>query len=57
VLNDIVISDISTMRWRGFAISASFFPFLITPWISGFIVEDVVSPGGIGWQWGIWMFA
>lgn len=53
ILNDIIISDITTMRARGFGISISFFPFLITPWISAFIVEDVVNPGGIGWRWGI----
>jgi MFS family permease len=57
MMNDVVISDISTMRWRGFALSASFIPFFITPWISGFIVEDVVAPDGIGWRLGIGMFA
>lgn len=53
ILNDIIISDITSMRARGFGISISFFPFLITPWISAFIVEEVVLPGGIGWRWGI----
>ncbi|ETN41185.1 uncharacterized protein HMPREF1541_03120 [Cyphellophora europaea CBS 101466] len=57
ILNDIIITDISSMRWRGFAIAVSFTPFLVTPWISGFIVEHVVSPDGIGWRWGIGMFA
>ncbi|KAL0935906.1 siderochrome-iron transporter [Colletotrichum truncatum] len=57
IMNDIVIADITTARWRGFAISFSFFPFLITPWAAAFIVEDVVKPGGIGWRWGIGMFA
>ncbi|TDZ39228.1 MFS siderochrome iron transporter C [Colletotrichum spinosum] len=57
IINDIVIADITTARWRGFAISFSFFPFLITPWIAAFIVDDVVKPGGIGWRWGIGMFA
>ncbi|KAE9982361.1 hypothetical protein BLS_006204 [Venturia inaequalis] len=51
VLNDIIISDFTEMRWRSFAIGVSFFPFLITPWISAFIVESVI--GGIGWRWGI----
>lgn len=55
LMNDIIISDISSARWRGFAIGISFFPFLITPWISAFIVESVVT--GIGWRWGIGMFA
>ncbi|TID25777.1 hypothetical protein E2P81_ATG03565 [Venturia nashicola] len=55
VMNDIIISDFTEMRWRSFAIGISFFPFLITPWISAFIVESVI--GGIGWRWGIGMFA
>ncbi|KAH8198073.1 hypothetical protein TruAng_007745 [Truncatella angustata] len=57
ILNDIVISDITTARWRGFAIGISFTPFLVTPWVAGFIVESVVAPTGIGWRWGIAMFA
>ncbi|KIW17014.1 hypothetical protein PV08_04205 [Exophiala spinifera] len=57
ILNDIIIADVTSMRSRAFAIGISFFPFLITPWISGFIVQDVVGPGGIGWRWGIGMFA
>ncbi|KAK5788680.1 hypothetical protein VI817_009638 [Penicillium citrinum] len=55
IMNDIVISDISNARWRGFAIGVSFTPFLVTPWISGFIADSVVK--GIGWRWGIGMFA
>ena len=54
-MNDIIISDITTARWRGFGIGVSFFPFLITPWVAAFIVESVVE--GIGWRWGIGMFA
>ncbi|WYZ35251.1 hypothetical protein EsH8_I_001527 [Colletotrichum jinshuiense] len=57
IMNNIVIADITTARWRGFALSFSFFPFLITPWAAAFIVDDVVKPGGIGWRWGIGMFA
>ncbi|KAJ0383164.1 hypothetical protein COL922a_011056 [Colletotrichum nupharicola] len=57
IMNDIVIADITTARWRGFAVSFSFFPFLITPWAAAFIIEDVVRPGGIGWRWVIGMFA
>ncbi|OBR14914.1 ENB1 protein [Colletotrichum higginsianum IMI 349063] len=57
IMNDIIVADITTARWRGFAISFLFFPFLITPWAAGFIVDDVVRPGGIGWRWGIGMFA
>ncbi|KAJ5732735.1 siderochrome-iron transporter [Penicillium malachiteum] len=55
IMNDIVISDLSNARWRGFAIGVSFTPYLVTPWVSGFIVDSVVD--GIGWRWGIGMFA
>ena len=55
IMTDIVISDITTARWRAFAIGLSFFPFLITPWVSAYIVSSVV--GGIGWRWGIGMLA
>jgi len=55
IMNDIMISDISSARWRGLAIGISFFPFLFTPWICAFIIDSVV--GGIGWRWGIGMFA
>lgn len=54
-LNDILTADITNARWRGFAISVLFTPFMVMPWISGNIVESVV--GGIGWRWGIGMFA
>ncbi|RFU29512.1 hypothetical protein B7463_g6836, partial [Scytalidium lignicola] len=55
IMNDVIISDISSARWRGLAIGISFFPFLIMPWVSAFIVDSVVN--GIGWQWGIGMMA
>lgn len=53
ILNDIIISDISSTRWRTFAISISFFPFLIIPWVAASIIDSVLS--GIGWRWGIGM--
>ncbi|KAL2823831.1 major facilitator superfamily domain-containing protein [Aspergillus cavernicola] len=55
ILNSTIVSDISSMRWRGFAYNILYLPFLITPWVSAFIVESVVD--GIGWRWGIGMFA
>ncbi|KAJ8126464.1 hypothetical protein O1611_g7173 [Lasiodiplodia mahajangana] len=55
VMTTVLISDITSLRWRGLAIGASYFPYLITPWVSGFIVDSVVS--GIGWRWGVGIFA
>lgn len=59
IMNDIVISDITSPRWRVFGLSCAFLPFLIVPWCGGFIVDSVVSPSGIGWRWGYgvsWIF-
>ncbi|KAF8805034.1 MFS general substrate transporter [Phlegmacium glaucopus] len=55
LLNQVIIADLSTTRWRGFAIGFSYFPGLITPWASGFIIQSITN--GIGWRWGIGMFA
>lgn len=55
VLDAITVSDLSSMRWRGFSYNIIYLPFLIAPWISAYIVNSVVS--GIGWRWGIGMFA
>lgn len=55
MLNSILVSDISSMRWRGFSWNMLYMPFFITSWISAFIVDSVVH--GIGWRWGIGMFA
>ncbi|KAI1453228.1 MFS general substrate transporter [Annulohypoxylon moriforme] len=57
LMNDIVIADLTTARYRAFGISLSFWPFLITPWTSAFIVDSVTAPDGIGWRWGIGILA
>ncbi|KAL4804713.1 major facilitator superfamily domain-containing protein [Aspergillus unguis] len=55
ILNSTIVSDLSSMRWRGFVYNILYVPFLVTPWVSAFIIDSVV--GGIGWRWGIGMFA
>lgn len=57
LLNDIVIADITTARWRALGIGISFWPFLVMPWTSALIIDNVTSPDGIGWRWGIGMLA
>lgn len=54
-MNDIVIGDITSTRWRAFAFSIQFLPFLLTPWVAALICDAVLT--GIGWRWGIGMFA
>ncbi|KAI1137655.1 MFS general substrate transporter [Hypoxylon sp. FL0543] len=57
LMNDVVIADLTTARFRAFGISLSFWPFLFTPWTAAFIVDSVTAPTGIGWRWGIGMLA
>ncbi|KAK8036913.1 siderochrome-iron transporter [Apiospora marii] len=57
VMTTVILTDLFSPRWRAFAIGFSFFPFLITPWVAAFIVASVVAENGIGWRWGIGMFA
>ncbi|KAL7621751.1 hypothetical protein AAE478_009078 [Parahypoxylon ruwenzoriense] len=52
LMNDVVIADLTTARFRALGIALSFWPFLITPWTAGFIVDSVTAPAGIGWRWG-----
>lgn len=34
-LNDVIVSDFTTTRQRGFGINFLFWPFLVLPWVSG----------------------
>ncbi|CAK7270489.1 hypothetical protein SEPCBS119000_004117 [Sporothrix epigloea] len=52
-LNTIIIADTTTARQRGFGVTFQFFPYLILPWVAAEIISSVVSPGGIGWKWGV----
>ncbi|EXJ96328.1 hypothetical protein A1O1_01454 [Capronia coronata CBS 617.96] len=56
-LNTIVISDLTSTRLRGFGVNIQFFPTLVLPWCISYMVSAVVSPGGIGWGWGIGIIA
>ncbi|GAM43892.1 hypothetical protein TCE0_060r19074 [Talaromyces pinophilus] len=55
LLNNIIASDFSSVKWRAFAIQSVYSPVIFMPFVSGFILDNVV--GGIGWRWGIGMFA
>ncbi|KAI1627500.1 putative siderochrome-iron transporter [Exophiala viscosa] len=54
ILNQIIVADITTSRWRGLANGLVNLPFMIIPWISAFIVDSALA--NIGWRWGIGMF-
>lgn len=55
ILNQIIVADITTSRWRGLANGLVNLPFMIIPWASAFIVDSALVT--IGWRWGIGMFA
>ncbi|KIV84982.1 hypothetical protein PV11_00727 [Exophiala sideris] len=55
ILNQIIVADITTSRWRGLANGLVNLPFMIIPWVSAFIVDSALAT--IGWRWGIGMFA
>ncbi|KAF3765180.1 MFS general substrate transporter, partial [Cryphonectria parasitica EP155] len=52
-MNDVIITDFTTTRQRGFGVSFQFWPYIIMPWISGYVIDSVMSAGGLGWHWGI----
>ncbi|KAH8892390.1 MFS general substrate transporter [Thozetella sp. PMI_491] len=56
-LNTIIISDFTSTRARGFGVNFQWFPAIILPWCVSYLISAVVSPGGIGWAWGIGMVA
>ena len=42
VLNQIIVADITTARWRGTANALVNLPFLIIPWIAAFIADSAL---------------
>jgi MFS family permease len=55
MLTQIVLADVTTLRYRAFAGAVLSMPFVINTWISAEITEGVL--GGGGWRWGYGMFA
>lgn len=55
ILNQVIVADITSSRWRGLANGLVNLPFMIIPWVSAFIVDSALV--NIGWRWGIGMFA
>ncbi|KAJ2962514.1 hypothetical protein NQZ79_g2376 [Umbelopsis isabellina] len=55
MLTQIVLADVTTLRYRAFAGAVLSMPFVINTWISAEIAEGVLSGGG--WRWGYGMFA
>lgn len=50
ILNQVIVADITSSRWRGLANGLVNLPFMIIPWVSAFIVDGALA--NIGWRWG-----
>lgn len=55
LINDIIVADLTTLEWRGFASSMLSTPFIINTWFAGKIVGALDGPED--WRWGYGMFA
>ena len=55
ILNQIIVADITSSRWRGLANGLVNLPFMIIPWVSAFISDSALH--NTGWRWGIGMLA
>lgn len=53
----VFIADTSKLKNRGLMLGYISSPWLITTWIYGYAVNDIVKDGGIGLQWGFGIFA
>lgn len=54
LMNMVIVADTTSLKWRSFVTSLLAVPYLVTTWISGYIVENIISSN---WRWGYGMFA
>lgn len=54
LMNSVLVADMTTLKWRSLFSSLLALPYLVTTWISGYIVQDILSEN---WRWGYGMFA
>lgn len=53
-LRDIIVADLTTLKWRGLVNALMTTPYIINVWFSGLIVEAILKRN---WRWGYGMFA
>lgn len=54
ILNQLIVADITTARWRGLANALVNLPFLVTPLVAAFLADAALK--SVGWRWGVGMF-
>ncbi|KAF8198595.1 drug:h+ antiporter [Pholiota molesta] len=55
LLTQIIIADMTTLKWRGLVSSLMSLPFIINAFVGSNISANVIT--GAGWRWGYGMFA
>ncbi len=50
LLTSIIIADITSLQWRGFAVGMTSLPFIINAFIGSNVSTQVLE--GAGWRWG-----
>ena len=53
-LKDVIVADLTDLKWRGVVNGIMTSPYLINIWFSGLIVEAILKRN---WRWGYGMFA
>lgn len=53
-VRDIIVADLTDLKWRGVVNALMTSPYIITVWFSGLIVEAILKHN---WRWGYGMFA
>ncbi|KZT25469.1 drug:h+ antiporter [Neolentinus lepideus HHB14362 ss-1] len=54
LLTQIIIADITTLKWRGLVSALVSSPFLINAWVGANIADSILK--NAGWRWGYRMF-
>ncbi|TFK23755.1 ferrichrome-type siderophore transporter [Coprinopsis marcescibilis] len=55
LLTQVIIADITTLKWRGLVSGLMSLPFIINAFVGSNISTNVLQ--GVGWRWGYGMFA
>lgn len=53
-LRDVIVADLTDLKWRGMVNALMTTPYIINVWFSGLIVEAILKHN---WRWGYGMFA
>ncbi|KAL5493064.1 hypothetical protein ACEPAI_4512 [Sanghuangporus weigelae] len=55
LLTQVIVADMTTLRWRSFISGLTSLPFVVNAWIGANIANDILEQSS--WRWGYGMFA